>query len=85
MAKEFNPHKLSFPQVYLLSMLVFVGLVGFLTMILLGSITEFFGTNPGLNGLILGVLVIGIVLAFQQVLRLFPEVSWVKALQTQNI
>ena len=84
MAKEFNPHKLSYPQVYLLSMLVFVGLVGFLTMILLGTITEFFGTNPGLNGLILGVLAIGIILAFQQVLRLFPEVSWVKALQTQN-
>jgi hypothetical protein len=34
-------------------------------------------SNPGLNGLILGVLVIGILLAFRQVIRLFPEVAWV--------
>ena len=33
--------------------------------------------NPGLNGLIIGVLVIGILLAFRQVIRLFPEVAWV--------
>ena len=33
--------------------------------------------NPGLNGLIIAVLVIGILLAFRQVIRLFPEVSWV--------
>jgi len=36
-----------------------------------------FLANPGLNALILGVLLIGIVLAFRQVIRLFPEVNWV--------
>ena len=35
--------------------------------------------NPGLNGLIFGVLVIGILLAFRQVIRLFREVRWVNA------
>ena len=33
--------------------------------------------NPGLNALIIAVLVIGILLAFRQVIRLFPEVAWV--------
>jgi hypothetical protein len=33
--------------------------------------------NPGLNALIIGVLVVGIVYAFRQVLRLYPEINWV--------
>ncbi len=36
-----------------------------------------FMANPGLNGLIIGVLLVGIVYAFRQVLRLYPEISWV--------
>jgi hypothetical protein len=38
-----------------------------------------FMANPGLNALIIAVLVIGILLAFRQVIRLFPEVSWVNS------
>jgi hypothetical protein len=33
--------------------------------------------NPGLNALIIGVLLVGIVYAFRQVLRLYPEINWV--------
>ena len=40
-----------------------------------------FLANPGLNGLILGVMLIGIVLAIRQVWRLFPEVRWVNTLR----
>src|SRR5262249_36425753 len=36
-----------------------------------------FLANPGLNALIIAVLLIGIALAFRQVTRLFPEISWV--------
>ena len=36
-----------------------------------------FLANPGLNALIGVVLLIGIILAFRQVIRLYPEVSWV--------
>ncbi len=36
-----------------------------------------FLANPGLNALIIGVLLIGILLAFRQVLRLLPEINWV--------
>jgi hypothetical protein len=34
-------------------------------------------SNPALNALIILVLVIGVVLAFRQVLRLYPEIGWV--------
>ena len=46
-------------------------------MILYQQIVVAFLANPGLNALIVGVLVIGILLAFRQVIRLFPEVGWV--------
>jgi hypothetical protein len=36
-----------------------------------------FMSNPGLNALIIGVEVIGIILAYRQVLRLYPEIAWV--------
>ncbi len=79
MAREFDPHKLSSPRVYLLSMLVFTALVGFLGLILYRQIYSNFMTNPGLNGLILGVLLVGVILAFLQVIRLMPEVAWVNS------
>src|SRR5579862_324249 len=34
--------------------------------------------NPGLNGLILGVLVAGIVFIVRQVLMLAPEIAWLE-------
>ena len=36
-----------------------------------------FLANPGLNSLIIGVLIVGTVYAFRQVLRLYPEINWV--------
>lgn len=79
MAREYDPHRLSSPRVYLLSMLIFTALVGFLALILYRQIFAAFATNPGLNGLILGVLLVGIILAFLQVIRLMPEVAWVNS------
>ncbi|HWK64187.1 MAG TPA: MotA/TolQ/ExbB proton channel family protein [Rhizobiaceae bacterium] len=75
----FDPQKLSSPQVFLLSMLVFLAIVGFIAAILYRQISAAFATNPGLNGLILGVLVVGVLLAFLQVIRLFREVRWVNS------
>ena len=71
--------RLTSPRVTLLAMVIFVTLVGFLAFILQRDIVSFFMTNPGLNGLILGVLAVGILLAFMQVLRLFREIAWVNA------
>ncbi|MDQ6436988.1 MotA/TolQ/ExbB proton channel family protein [Mesorhizobium sp. LHD-90] len=76
---QFDPYKLSSPQVFLLSMLIFLAIVAFIAAILTRQITSAFATNPGLNGLIAGVLLVGILLAFGQVMRLFREVRWVNS------
>jgi hypothetical protein len=77
--RRFDPYRLSNPQVFLLSMIIFLVIVGFLAAILYRQVSSAFMTNPGLNGLILGVLAVGIVLVFLQVTRLFREVSWVNS------
>ena len=76
---EYDPRNLSSPQVFLLSMLVFLAISGFVAAILYRQISAAFTTNPGLNGLILGVLAVGILLVFTQVVRLFREVRWVNS------
>lgn len=74
-------HKLSSPLVFFWTMLIFLVIVAFLAAILFRQIQAAFVTNPGLNGLIFGVLLIGILLAFNQVIRLRPEVKWVNSLK----
>jgi hypothetical protein len=59
---------------------LFLVVAGFLVFILHRPIWTAFLANPGLNGLIGGVLLIGAVLAVRQVSRLFREVRWVNAL-----
>jgi hypothetical protein len=76
---ELDPFKLSSPRIYLFRMLVFIVIAGLLVFILHRQILVAFFANPGLNAVIIGVLFIGIVLAFRQVIRLFPEVSWVNS------
>jgi methyl-accepting chemotaxis protein len=60
-------------------MVIFLIIVAFLAAVLMRQIHTFFVTNPGLNGLIFGVLLVGILLAFGQVLRLLPEIRWVNS------
>ncbi|MFD1704249.1 flagellar motor protein MotA [Methylopila henanensis] len=74
---ELDPYKLSSPRVFLLRMVIFLALAGFVGLILHDQIGKAFLANAGLNGLIFAVLIIGILLAFRQVIRLFPEVRWV--------
>jgi hypothetical protein len=74
-----DPHKLSSPLVFFWSQLIFLTIVAFVAAILYRQVQAAFVTNPGLNGLILLVLAIGILLVFNQVLRLRPEVRWVNS------
>lgn len=76
---EYDPRYLSSPQVFLLSMLIFLAIAGFVAAILYRQIASAFATNPGLNGLIIGVLLIGVLLIFGQIIRLFREVRWVNS------
>ncbi|MBA4789461.1 MAG: flagellar motor protein MotA [Rhizobiales bacterium] len=80
MARIVDPFiKVSSPRIFLVRMIVFLGLCIALTSVLYRQIAEAFLHNPGLNGVIFGVLAIGIVLALRQVARLFPEVDWVNS------
>ncbi len=72
-----DPTKLSTPRIFLVRMLVFLVLCGLVGVVLYKQIIMAFFANPGLNALIGAVLLIGVILAFRQVVRLYPEVSWV--------
>ena len=76
---DIDPFKVSSPRIFLVRMLVFLVLGVLLVIILNRQIWAAFLANPGLNGLIIGVLLIGILLAFRQVIRLFPEIAWVNS------
>jgi hypothetical protein len=76
-AMEIELNKLSSPRIFLVRMLVFLVACGLVAVVLYKQITLAFFANPGLNALIGMVLAIGILLAFRQVIRLYPEVSWV--------
>jgi hypothetical protein len=76
---DIDPFKVSSPRIFLVRMLVFLVLVGLLVVVLYRQILTAFGANPLLNALIVGVLLIGILLAFRQVIRLFPEIAWVNS------
>ncbi len=67
------------PGLFLIRMLIFLTLVGFLAAILHEQLFRSVMTNPGLNGLIIGVLAFGILYSFRQVIRLYPEIRWVNA------
>ncbi len=71
--------QLSSPSIFLVRMIVFLALAGFVAFILQKQIERAFMANPGLNGLILGVLAVGIVMAIATVARLFREIRWVNA------
>jgi hypothetical protein len=74
---DIDPFKVSSPRIFLVRMLVFLVLGALLVVILYRQIWAAFLANPGLNALIELVLAVGIVLAFRQVIRLFPEVAWI--------
>lgn len=76
-ADEIAPTKLSAPRIFLVRMLVFLILCVLVAVVLNRPIWNAFLANPGLNALICAVLLIGTILAFRQVIRLFPEVRWV--------
>lgn len=76
-AMEIELNKLSSPRIFLVRMLVFLVLCALVMVVLYKQIVVAFFANPGLNALIGAVLLIGIILSFRQVIRLYPEVSWV--------
>jgi hypothetical protein len=80
MAIDSDVRPLTSPRIFLVGMAAFLVLTGFVAMILCKQIAVAFYANPGLNGLIIGVLVIGSLFTFRQVFRLFREIRWVNSL-----
>ena len=80
MAQDPDIRLLTSPRIFLVGMAAFLALVGFVVLILYQQIALAFSANPGLNGLILGVLAIGALFTFRQVIRLFREIHWVNSL-----
>ena len=76
-AMEIELAKLSSPRIFLVRMLVFLVLCALVMIVLYKQIITAFFANPGLNALIGVVLLIGTILSFRQVIRLYPEVAWV--------
>src|SRR5437868_5589467 len=79
MAKDVDPFKVSSPRIFLVRMLIFLILCSLIVVVIHPQIWSAFKANPPLNALIIGVLIIGIILSFRQVIRLFPEVAWVNS------
>jgi hypothetical protein len=84
MANTSDPARLTSPRMFLVRMLVFLVLCGLIAFVLQRQILNAFNANPWLNGLILGVLLIGIILSFLRVIRLFPEVKWVNSFRSAD-
>nr|WP_306263428.1 flagellar motor protein MotA [Pararhizobium sp. IMCC3301] len=84
MARDYDPYRLSSPQVFLWRMIIFLVIVGFLALILYQQIFTAFVSNPGLNGVIVVVLFVGVLLSLRQVLLLFREVHWVNGFRRSD-
>jgi hypothetical protein len=73
--------RLTKPVRYLVRMFVFLALVAFGAFILNKPIVAAFMANPGLNGLIIGCLLVGILVAVREILKLQSEAKGGNELQ----
>jgi hypothetical protein len=80
MASDDDSRHLTSPRIFLVGMTSFLAIVGFVALMLKKPIAIAFDANPGLNALIIAVLLLGAMFAFRQVFRLFREIHWVNSL-----
>jgi len=66
------------PRRYTGGMVLFLILACLIAAALFDRIAQAFAANVFLNGLILGVLLVGIIYTFAQVFRLNPSVQWIE-------
>jgi len=65
-------------------MVVFLIIAAFVPLVLFREVADAFMANPGLNGLIVGVLIIGIAMSVRNVVGLMPEVTWVNSFRRRE-
>jgi hypothetical protein len=84
MARDFDPYMLSSPRIFMVRMIIFLIIAAFVPLVLYRTVAKAFMANPGLNGLIIGVLVVGIAMAMRNVIGLIPEVHWVNSFRRRE-
>jgi membrane associated rhomboid family serine protease len=72
------------PQRYLIRMVLFLVIVGLAVAVLSPRLKDAFLANMALNGMILGVLLLGIIYIFRQVVSLKPEIGWLERLKAET-
>ncbi|MEC8028801.1 MAG: flagellar motor protein MotA, partial [Pseudomonadota bacterium] len=72
------------PAQTLVRMIGFLIIVGIIAGFLYAPLVDAFLANPALNGMILAALLIGILFALRQVVRLRPEVAWIESFRRQQ-
>jgi uncharacterized protein YjiS (DUF1127 family) len=72
------------PQRYLIRMSIFLLIVAGACALLAPKLTDAFLANALLNGMIIGVMFLGILYIFRQVLILRPEVDWLQELRRES-
>ena len=70
-------HSMRGPHRFVVRMVLFLVLVAGLAVMLGGPLLAAFMGNPGVNGVILGILFAGIIYIFRQVLLLRPASDWI--------
>jgi len=81
---DFDPIKISSPRIFLLRMFVFLVVVGIAAYLMQAQIKIAFFANPVLNGVIVGAAVIGVLITFRQVIRLFREVAYINSFRISD-
>ncbi|MEP3671355.1 MAG: flagellar motor protein MotA [Hyphomicrobiales bacterium] len=77
MASDYDPYNIERPNSYLIIMVIFLIIVAFVALILYREIITAYNANVGLNTIIGLTLLFGIILSFAQIVRLYPEITWV--------
>ena len=72
------------PQRFITRMALFLVLAALVVAEAYDVVFRIFMYNPFLNGLILGVLLVGIVYIFRRAFSLKPEIRWIEAFRTQQ-
>ncbi|MEC7513607.1 MAG: flagellar motor protein MotA [Pseudomonadota bacterium] len=72
------------PAQTLVRMIGFLIIVGIIAGFLYAPLVDAFLANTALNGMILAALLIGILFALRQVVRLRPEVAWIESFRRQQ-
>jgi hypothetical protein len=75
---------MSSPQRFINRMIVFLVLSAIVVATAYQVVFQTFMYNPVLNGLILGVLLLGIIYAFRRVIGLKPEIRWIEAFRASQ-